>query len=194
MRSIEKEYYDKLFKENRDKTWDDAPGKKVIMSANICDIGCGNGYFINEVRKCNPIKEHMQSYYGIDISCEAINKAKSKYAGINFRYMDATSLDFKDNTMDVVFSYGVIEHIQQPVLALKQIQRVVKIDGLFLMMIPSLGCYRRDRTDEGWYEDLDENKQLQWNYLRETWEKIFKQVNLSLFNTNESKKYGALKP
>ncbi len=198
-----REYYDMLFKENRENHWDDAPGKKVILSAsinlineqanNILDIGCGNGYFIGEIEKCNRVKDHEQNYYGIDISTEAVKKANERYDDINFYRMDAMSLDFGDEYFDIVLSYGAIEHVRKPEIAIKEIQRVLKNDGLFLMMVPALDYYRNDRTDEGWYEDLDSNRQLQWNYLRETWEEMFKKVGLKLFNVVESKKYGALK-
>ena len=59
--------------------------------------------------------------------------------------------------------------------------------------MPSLDYYRNDRTDEGWYEDLDVNRQLQWNYLRKTWEGMFNKAGLILFDVDISKKYGALK-
>ncbi len=36
-------------------------------------------------------------------------------------------------------------------------------------MMPYVDYYKIDRTNEGWYEDLDGNKQWQWNYLRKTW-------------------------
>lgn len=63
-----KRYYDRLFRNNRDYCWDDAPGKLVILQAfihlvrrqvnNILDIGCGSGYFINEIKKINPIMDY----------------------------------------------------------------------------------------------------------------------------------------
>lgn len=86
-----KKYYDRLFKEGRDESWNDAPGKKVILSAfidliknqgnKIIDIGCGNGYFVNEIKKHNPIKKYGQEYYAIDISVEAIKKSYRKIWG-----------------------------------------------------------------------------------------------------------------
>lgn len=108
--------------------------------------------------------------------------------------MDAINLGFKDEFFDIILSYGTIEHIKKPEISLKEIHRVLKKQGLFLIMVPSLDYYRDDRIDEGWYEDLDVNKQLQWNYLRQTWEEMFRSANLSLFDISESKKYGALKP
>ena len=197
-------YYNNLFKQNLDASWDDAPGKKVILSAlvnniktqknKILDIGCGNGYFINEIKKITLECDLEQNYFGIDISEVAIEKAKNHYPGITFEQMDATALTFPNNFFDIIFSYGVMEHVKNPFEALKNVHRILKDDGFFLMMIPALGHYRIDRTDEGWYEDLDDNKQLQWNYLRSTWEDLFLKAGLKLANITDSKKYGAIKP
>jgi len=199
-----KKYYDKLYKESRDEVWNDAPGKKVVISGvidliknktnRIIDIGCGNGNFISEVRNNNPIAKYKQYYYGIDISKEAILKAEKMYDGVGFRYMDALNLDYDAQFFDIILSYGVIEHVKEPQKALNSIYKVLKGGGLFMLMLPSLDYYRNDRTDEGWYEDLDVNRQPQWNYLRKTWEGMFNKAGLILFDVDISKKYGALKP
>jgi len=59
-------------------------------------------------------------------------------------------------------------------------------------MIPTLGVYRVDRQDEGWYEDL--TGQPQWNLNRETWESYFSEYGLMLWETDSSQQFGALKP
>jgi len=199
-----KEYYNRLFKEGLNTVWNDAPGKKVLLSAfvdlvesrenAIVDVGCGDGYFINEIRKCNPVADYEQCYSAFDISEEAVLSAQKKYGGIAFSAMDAVSIKYGDNSFDVVLSYGVIEHILDPLKALIEIKRILKPGGLFLTMVPSLDSYRNDRFDEGWYEDLDSNKQLQWNFRRKTWEAMFLEAGLRLFSCDDSKKYGALKP
>lgn len=74
-----KKYYDKLFKEDRDESWNGAPGKKVILSAfvdliknqgnKIIDIGCGNGQW-NYFRKTweEMFKKANLKLFDIDIS------------------------------------------------------------------------------------------------------------------------------
>ena len=142
-------YYNRLFKLDRDQSWNDAPGKKVILSAfidliknqdnKIIDIGGGNGYFINEIKKRNPINiDKSQEYYAIDISIEATIKAIEKYKDINFMQMNAMKLIFEDDFFDIVISYGAIEHIKNPQNAIDEIYRVLKNEGLFLLMIPIL--------------------------------------------------------
>jgi SAM-dependent methyltransferase len=199
-----KDYYDNIYRFNSDEAWNEAPGKKVLLSAfaeltpkhccKIMDIGCGNGYFINEVRKLKSSHDIVHLCYGIDISAEAIGKAKRLYPGIDYQLMDAVHLAYEDNFFDIIFSYGVIEHIYTVTTAIKEIGRVLKHNGLFFILLPSLEYYRNDRSDEGWYHDLDGNTQLQWNFRRKTWEGILEDAQLHLDEMNSCVKYGALKP
>ena len=75
---------------------------------------------------------------------------------------------------DLVLSYGSLEHIEDSERLFRVIARLLKPGGFFLFMIPALGHYRTDRTDEGWYEDLDTNRQLQWNRRRKRGRPILK--------------------
>ena len=70
----------------------------------------------------------------------------------------------------------------------------MKHNGLFFILLPTLEYYRNDRFDEGWYPDLDDNAQLQWNFRRKTWEGILKDAQLHLDKMNSCIKYGALNP
>lgn len=197
-------YYDNIYRVNSDDAWNEAPGKKVLLAAfadltlkyscKIIDIGCGNGYFINEVKRLKASHDIEHSFYGIDISAQAIEKAKRLYPGIDFWPMDAVHLEYEDNFFDVIFSYGVIEHIYDVSVAIKEIGRVLKQNGLFFILLPSLEYYRNDRLAEGWYHDLDGNAQLQWNFTRKTWEGILEDAQLHLDEMNSCIKYGALKP
>jgi SAM-dependent methyltransferase len=48
---------------------------------------------------------------------------------------DATSLDFADDTFDVVYSFGVLHHIPEAARAAAEIQRVLKPGGELLVML-----------------------------------------------------------
>jgi len=71
----------------------------------------------------------------------------------------------------------------------------LKLNGIFCLMMPTLGSYRDDRDDEGWYEDFNVPPQLQWNLFRSTWEKhLQSEGNVELFSNDIPMKFGALKP
>ena len=80
---------------------------------------------------------------GADISEEVLAVARQRYGGksnLSFRAADVTSLDFADSEFDVVTSFETIEHVN-PNLYLKEIERVLRPDGLLVLSTPqnSLG-------------------------------------------------------
>ena len=62
------------------------------------------------------------------------------------------------------------------------------------MMMPTIGSYRKDRLDDGWYEDLNSPPQMQWNYKRDKWEGLFSEASLCLEPIEFSTNYGAINP
>lgn len=49
---------------------------------------------------------------------------------------DGDNLPFKDNTLDFVFTSHVLEHFYDPIKALQELYRVIKIGGYVFMIIP----------------------------------------------------------
>lgn len=74
--------------------------------------------------------------YGVDISKEVIKRAKRNFKGkilpSHFKEGDIRDLPFKDNTFDIVFSYGTIEHIRENQLSVFEAYRVLKPGGIFV--------------------------------------------------------------
>ncbi len=78
-------------------------------------------------------------YTGINVdrvSTEATSQALRVFslAGVALQ-CDATSLDFPDNTFDVVYSFGVLHHIPEVEKAVAEIRRVLKPGGELLVML-----------------------------------------------------------
>ncbi|MCX5891511.1 MAG: class I SAM-dependent methyltransferase [Deltaproteobacteria bacterium] len=75
------------------------------------------------------------NFVGIDISATMIDVAKKKAANLNsgsrfhLEVMDATKLDFPDNTFDMVMAAYVITTVQDPHRVCREIHRVVKPGG-----------------------------------------------------------------
>lgn len=99
----------------------------------VLDVGCGEGYGSHLLAGTAALVT------AIDMSEEAVNHARAKYARPNlvFRKMNAAQLDFPDNTFDVVVSFQVIEHLPDPQSFLREISRVLKQLGVAIISTPN---------------------------------------------------------
>lgn len=75
-------------------------------------------------------------FWGVDISKEVVKRAKKnfghKVSPNKMKVGDVRMLPFPDNTFDVVWSYGTIEHIRENQQAVNEAFRVLKPGGLFI--------------------------------------------------------------
>lgn len=104
----------------------------------VLDIGCGDGAFgaltmhLSKKEKCNKIDKIDM---GIDVHSEKfIHTWAYKY----FLRADATELPFPNGYFNTVISNCVMEHIQDLISALKDINRVLKNGGRFYLTVPSI--------------------------------------------------------
>lgn len=101
----------------------------------ILDLGCGPGYYsIALVKKGNDVT-------GIDISEDKINiakqVAKENKINVNFLVGDARKIPFKDNTFDLVICSEIIEHVKEDKKVIKEILRILKKRGRFIITTPA---------------------------------------------------------
>lgn len=72
----------------------------------------------------------------LDFSDEALTMAKQRFQlkKINAKFIsgDAESLPFKNDTFDLVMSFGLLEHFENPQRAISEMTRVLKPGGIFL--------------------------------------------------------------
>jgi ubiquinone/menaquinone biosynthesis C-methylase UbiE len=115
--------------------------KNLIPYSNYdkaLDIGCGCGVYSMLMGKKG------YSVEGIDINSISLSKAK-KWANeenistkVNFQNMDVHNLAFPDNYFDLIIASEVIEHLNRPMGALKEIARVLKPNGKLIVTMPNL--------------------------------------------------------
>lgn len=102
------------------------------------EIGCSWG------RWCIAAGRKGYKVVGIDPSLGGIAAARrvSHQLGISARYVvaDGRHLPFIANTFDIVFSYSVLQHLsgENARLVLKQIARVLKLQGISLIQMPNM--------------------------------------------------------
>ena len=79
------------------------------------------------------------SVMGVDVEPEAVEYARGRYkhAGLEYRTGDAQSIDLPDNSFDVVVSFETIEHLPDYVAYLREVRRVLRPGGVFLLSTPN---------------------------------------------------------
>lgn len=114
--------------------------KLSIGKKKILDMGCGEGTRLNAVT----LKAHGKTQaVGVDNNEVAIEMARKQYPKINFIKSDLAELPFKDDNFDLIFSAFVFEHLENPEGALIEARRVLKKNGVFLIVAPNFGAPNR---------------------------------------------------
>lgn len=108
---------------------------KLPLSSRVLDLGCGVGY------GCRSVCEGTSALVGLDISLDAILKARAIYSHPKIEYMVARgeSLPLRDRSFNAVISFEVIEHISQEHQSfyLSEIVRVLTYNGLAFFSTPN---------------------------------------------------------
>ncbi len=96
----------------------------------VLDVGCNGGTI------AVPLIQHKDCYVrGIDVVPELVELAKSR--GVFAKLGEAEDLkDHKDNTYDYVICAEVLEHLYDPMPAIKEAYRVLKPGGKYIVTIP----------------------------------------------------------
>lgn len=94
------------------------------MSGKMLDFGCGLRPYQNLML--------VDEYLGLDIEVSGAD-VKHKNADV---YYDGKTLPLESNKFDSVFSTEVFEHVFNISEVLSEINRVLKVDGKLMLMIP----------------------------------------------------------
>lgn len=92
--------------------------KKQVNS--ILDVGCGEGFTLNRLKEQGIGKE----LEGIEYLQTAIDLGKEMYPDIKITKGSIYRLPYKDNSFDLVLCTEVLEHLENPGNALKELVRV----------------------------------------------------------------------
>lgn len=96
----------------------------------ILDVGCGTGlalHLLNQKAKRN--------IFGIDISVTSIEKCRQKQ--LDCQVYNGKEIPFPNDHFNLVGSYNVLEHVDNPEQFLDEMLRVLKKEGIMILVCPN---------------------------------------------------------
>ncbi len=106
--------------------------------SKILDIGCGEGDVLLQLSEMG-----YTSLYGVDLSDEAVKRAKEMNPKINFAVGDVEQLPFDDEEFEVIVCSHSFHHYPNPMVAMKEIHRILQRGGRLLLVENSTSFIRR---------------------------------------------------
>jgi SAM-dependent methyltransferase len=91
----------------------------------LLDVGCGPGSITADFAQ----RLAPGSVLGIDASGGIIDAARRDHPAVEFAVGDVYRLAFKDASWDIVHAHQLLQHVADPVAALREMRRVVRPGG-----------------------------------------------------------------
>ncbi len=95
----------------------------------MLDIGCGSGAVLDF------FKAKGYQAEGVDMSEAALEYCDKK--GLSVKQGRAEELLYSDNSFDIIIASDVLEHIDDTTSVLKEIKRILKPGGIFIVTVPA---------------------------------------------------------
>lgn len=137
---MQKEFYTEYY-QVEDKHWWFVGRRQIILTLldqrfrlgsqdhNILDVGCGTGTMLTYLARYGKV-------VGIDADAAAISFCRDRGLQNVLQY-DGLRFPFEDSRFDLVTMFDVLEHIEDDNFALREILRVLKPSGTFMLTVPA---------------------------------------------------------
>jgi len=119
---------------------------KYLMRVNLkkrklLEVGFGTGINLKLLEDFAKIYSINTDIFGVELSDEAIKFAKRILYGSNLIKANALNLPFKDDSFDVVYSAGLIEHFKDISTVVKEMIRCVGNGGYLILTVPGYSLF-----------------------------------------------------
>jgi 2-polyprenyl-3-methyl-5-hydroxy-6-metoxy-1,4-benzoquinol methylase len=115
--------------------------EKYRNTNRLIDVGCGIGYFLEEAKK------RGWEVYGTEYTDEAIKICEAK--GIKMHQGPLEPENY-DNEFDIITSFEVLEHINNPQEEMSYFNQILRAGGLFYCTTPNFDSFSRRKLKEKW--------------------------------------------
>jgi SAM-dependent methyltransferase len=122
----------------------------------LLDVGCGPGTITADfARRLAP-----GVVVGIDASAQVIAEAQRDHPDVSFATGDVYRLDSPDASFDIVHAHQVLQHLADPVAALKEMRRVTAPGGIVAVRDSDYGAFTWHPGDDRLVKWLELYRQI----------------------------------
>ncbi len=148
--------------------------------AKIIDVGCGTGDFLAQM------KSKGWQCQGIEISGLMSRYAKQKYR-LHIFNGELEEANLLQSSVDVITFWHSFEHLHDPIKVLRESYRILKQNGLIIILVPNIKSFEFMILKEKW-PHLDVLRHL-YHWSAKTLSSLlkkteFKEIRLSHFTKN----------
>lgn len=104
------------------------------INGRVLDVGCGLGEFM----------QGIPGSIGIEVNPFCVRYCNQ--IGLNVKRGSATKIRFSSGHFDTVLCIHMLEHLEHPEKAVKEMYRVLKPGGKLIVVVPTECGYRNDKT------------------------------------------------
>src|SRR5689334_21755316 len=127
-------HHDSVLRSHRWRTAENSAGyllPRLAPDARVLDVGCGPGTITADLAARVPGGDVTGIDAAVDVLVQAREEAERRgQRNVRFHTGDVYHLDFADGTFDVVHAHQVLQHLTDPVAALREMRRVCRPGGL----------------------------------------------------------------
>lgn len=123
-------------------------GVNKRKKAKAIELGCGEGHSTQRINKFLSKSVTLQAS---EYVAKQISIAKELNPGIKITEENIYELPHKDKEFDLVYLLEVLEHLDYPDKALKEVSRILKDDGYMILGVPREPIWRALNMSRGKY-------------------------------------------
>ena len=99
--------------------------------AKVLEIGSGTGVLLHA------LQERGCRAQGVELNLELIDEARTWFGALPIQKVERETLPFENNSFDVVMSFDVFEHFPDSDAHLREVRRVLRTGGAYLIQTPN---------------------------------------------------------